>query len=131
MQVLVPVDGTEPSTEALRFGIEFADRYDADLDAIHITDFQDEATEQLLEEANDILTRAGREGTVEVVTYPNLDNAGVSSDIGEHVLDIIEEREYDHAVMGRHGGGKLEELVLGSASEKVVKEASVPVTVVH
>lgn len=115
----------------MRFGIEFADRYDAELDAIHITDFETDATEDLVDQANEVFAAEGVDSTVEVVTSPALDNRGVSSGIGEYVLDIVEERGYDHVVMGRRGSGTLEEMFLEGASEKVIEEAPVPVTAVH
>lgn len=78
-----------------------------------------------------MLAAEGVDSTVEVVTSPALDNRGLSSEIGEYVLDIVEERGYDHVAMGRRVSGTLEEMLPGSASEKVIEEAPVPVTVVH
>ena len=54
----------------------------------------------------------------------------VSNRIGDRLTDHVEERGYDHVVMGRHGGKRLTRLVLGSASERVPKRTGVPVTVV-
>lgn len=68
------------------------------------------------------------------------DEPGVSTDVdlafrpaervGEDILELVEERGYDHAVMGHTGGGRVEHAVLGSAAHTVVEEETVAVTIV-
>ncbi|MFB6169636.1 MAG: universal stress protein [Haloarculaceae archaeon] len=133
MRVLVPIDGSPTSEKALRFGVGFADNYDADLDVVHITDQRDDASEEVVDAARTVLLDAGAGASVdpELLERPDLDGHGAEAKVGEHVLDLVEERGYDHVVMGRHGGaGRLEQLVLGSATKEVVTGSETPVTVV-
>lgn len=47
------------------------------------------------------------------------------------ILDVVRRLEADHLVVGTHDRRGLEHLVLGSVSERVVREAPVPVIVVR
>lgn len=55
MDILVPIDGSECSLRALRFAIKFANRFDATVQVVHITDHMTESTEELLDRAKQIL----------------------------------------------------------------------------
>jgi len=132
LTVLVPTDGSEPSFAALAFAVEFADHYDAAIDVLHLTDKHDDDTEEMLERARVELRDAGLELEPEVLMDPDAGGVGASTAAADRLLELIDERGYDHVVMGRHGGDRrLERLVLGSCSERLVARAPVPVTVVH
>jgi len=49
----------------------------------------------------------------------------------EKILDFAEKQDVDMIVVGSSGKTDAERFVLGSASEKVVRNAKVPVLVVH
>ena len=129
MDVLVPIDGSDCSTRALRFAAEFARRYEATLHVVHVSAERDERVRDLLAEAEKTLS-------AEDVAF---DAAVVSGDagglkpadrVGAKILDLVDERDFDHVVMGHHGVGRVEELILGSTAERVVRDAPVPVTVI-
>lgn len=54
-----------------------------------------------------------------------------ANDPARGILDVARRIGADHVVVGTHGRRGLEHLVLGSVSEKVAKDASVPVTIVR
>ena len=129
MEILVPIDGSECSFRALEFAIEFASRFEASLHVVHITDEETDATANIVERARDVLREAGIDDEPEVST--DVDLAFRPADrIGEDILELVEERGYDHVVMGHHGSGTIERAMLGSAAHRVVEEESVPVTIV-
>lgn len=130
MKILVPIDGSEPSANALSVGIEMARAFDATLDVVHVTDQETEATEDIVETATERLREAGFDDDVEILFDDDADALGASTAVGKDILQLIDERGYDHVVMGSHGGGCVEELFVGSASETVLDEATIPVTVV-
>lgn len=128
-RILAPIDGSENAERALRFAAELSRRYDARLDVVHITDVETESTRELLDRADEILDDEGHPG--ETTVQYDLRLTFKSSDrIGEGVLDLVEEEGYDHVVMGHHGAGAVERLLLGSATETVIRANAVPVTVV-
>ncbi|MFC7167172.1 universal stress protein [Halospeciosus flavus] len=130
MKILVPVDGSDVSFRALNFAAEMMNRYDGSLHVVHITDRQSETTEEIVERANEILEAEGIEDEPEVEVDIDLDFRP-SKRIGEDILTLVDERGYDHVVMGHHGKtGAVEKAILGSAVETVLDAQKVPVTVI-
>lgn len=128
MDVLVPVDGSEIGWEALRFGVDFANRYDGSVHVIHVTDHPAEAEKELVERAEQIVEQAGMEDEPDVLI--NVTQFRWANRVGKEILNLAEEEEYDHIVMGHHGSGAIGRAILGSAAETVVRNAMVPVTIV-
>lgn len=129
MEILVPIDGSEPSERALRFAADLGRRFEASLQVVHISDAETEATEQILDRAREILTEEGVEGELEVSIDVDL-GFRTADQVGEAILELVEEEGYDHVVMGHHGGGVVDRVMLGSAAETVVRADEVPVTIV-
>lgn len=130
MKILAPIDGSECSVRALRFGAEMALRYDAELHVVHITDYRGDATEDILDRARAILDEVGIEADPEVLTDLSLSDPKYANRIGKDILDLVEEEGYDHVVMGHHGSGAVGRFILGSAAETVIRAAETPATVV-
>jgi nucleotide-binding universal stress UspA family protein len=129
MELLVPIDGSECSYRALDFAIEFARRFEAPLHVVHVSDAETDATDEILARAREQLAEAGIDDEPEVST--NVDLAFRPADqVGKDILELVEERGYDHVVMGHHGGGTVERAMIGSAAHTVVEEETVSVTIV-
>jgi len=129
MDVLVPIDGSECSFRALDFGIEFARRFEGSLHVVHISDSETDATDEIVERARQRLREEGIAGEPEVSTDVDLAFRPAER-VGEDILDLVSERGYDHVVMGHHGNGTVERMMVGSAAHTVIEEESVPVTIV-
>lgn len=128
-KILVPIDGADPSFRALEYATELATQFDADLAVIHITDERTEATEDILERAQRVLDAAGLDVTPEVSTDLDLEFRPADK-VGEDVVKLVEQREYDHVVMGHQGSGTVERAIIGSAAETVLRAERVPLTVI-
>lgn len=127
--ILAPIDGSDCSFRALEFATGMATRYDATLDALHVTDERSSATEALQNRARTLLDAADVGAEIELVV--DLDLSFRPADrVGETVLHLVTDRGYDHVVMGHHGSGAIERVVMGSATETVVAADRVPVTIV-
>jgi nucleotide-binding universal stress UspA family protein len=129
MHVLVPIDGSDCSVRALEFACEFATRFEADLHVVHFTDSQTEATEEVLDRAQEVLATTAIEDDPELLSDRDLD-VRTGAKVGEEILALVDARGYDHVVMGHHGAGAVQRAIIGSAAETVVRAESVPVTVV-
>ena len=130
MHVLVPIDGSESSFNALEFGATFAREFEADLDVVHITDEHTAETEELFERARNLLRAIGIEAEPEAVLDDVVTESEAARKVGRRLIEIAEQRDYNHIVMGRESGGRLERFVVGSASETLVEESDLPLTLV-
>ena len=129
MDVLVPIDGSECSFRALDFAIEFARRFEGSLHVVHISDSETDATDDIVERARQRLREESIAGEPEVSTDVDLAFRPAER-VGEDILDLVSERGYDHVVMGHHGNGTVERMMVGSAAHTVIEEESVAVTIV-
>jgi nucleotide-binding universal stress UspA family protein len=129
MDILVPVDGSDCSERALRFAAEMTERYEGSLHAVHVTDVETDATEEIIEQAEAVLAEEGVVDTPEVEIDARL-SFQPGDRIGTDVVELVKERGYDHVVMGHHGAGAVGQAILGSAAKTVVEANEVPVTVV-
>ncbi|WP_122088248.1 universal stress protein [Halalkalicoccus subterraneus] len=130
MQILVPVDGSDSSFDALRFGIEFARGFDTDLAVVHFAAERTEETDELFERVRAALAEGGLDVEPELIETEVVTESGAARKVGERIVDLAEQRGYDHVVMGRATSGRLERFVVGSASEAVIEESDLPVTLI-
>jgi len=130
MHVLVPLDSSDSSLSALRFGAALATRFEGDLDVVHYARERTDGTDELLDRAEEICREAGLSVEPELRLTEDVSKSNASGKIGQRIIDLAEERGYDHLVMGRRTSGRLERFVVGSASETVVTESDLPLTLV-
>lgn len=130
MQLLVPIDGSDSSFDALRFGIEFARGFDAGLNVVHFAAERTDATDELFERARAAIAEAGLDAEPELIETEVVTESGAARKVGQRVIEIAEQRDYDHVVMGRATSNRLERFVVGSASEAVIEESDLPVTLI-
>ncbi|MFB6107167.1 MAG: universal stress protein [Halobacteriaceae archaeon] len=129
MRILVPVDGSEVSVRALRFAADLAREFEGTVHVVHITDVENDATARILDRARTVLEEEGIDDVPEVTTDVELDLRPATR-VGEDILELVRERNYDHVVMGHHGVGHVDRFILGSAAETVLRSCETPVTVI-
>lgn len=137
-RVLVPMDRSEQSWDALEYALERFD--DATLVVLHVIDpiqagyglsigataganewFEGEKEEA--EETFESVRERADEAGVDVETHV---------EVGRPARTISEFAEdCDHVVIGSHGREGISRILLGSVAETVVRRAPVPVTVVR
>jgi nucleotide-binding universal stress UspA family protein len=132
--VLVPVDGSNHSEEALEFAL---DEHEEDMITIlHVIDpmegdyESDESTgmavrrsEQVERSVESLLEDAQPHGDVEFVT-----REGHPAD---EIIACVDDEDIDQVVMGSRGLSGVKRLLLGSVAETVVRRADAPVNVVR
>ncbi|MEF8779724.1 MAG: universal stress protein [Haloferacaceae archaeon] len=140
--ILAPVDGSDESFKAAEYAVELAVSDDATVHALFVMEakpaytrygigaLEDEPSEEQREYAEDSVERVAElaaESGVDCVTEVT---RGVPHEtIAEHAREI----DADVIVMGKHGEdwGGLEDLVMGSTTERVARRTDVPVTIVE
>ena len=143
-RVLVPVDYSESSLGVLRFAAEIAQRGGGQLTALHVWECMPHAPPDLK-----VRGRDGKPRKLEDVIRGNAENemkhfiAGArlpkdlevktlvkSGDASKCVLGEIDSGNYDAIVMGTHGRGGVQHVVLGSVAEKIIRSSNIPVITV-
>jgi nucleotide-binding universal stress UspA family protein len=146
-KILVPTDFSKLSINALEVAVEIAKKSGAEITLLHVVEEASQGsfsiagewrteenwsdklfTLKLIEKAKDQLEKLvldSRFSAVKVSGELRLGNAfhGMRTIIVENKVDLV--------VMGTRGRSKLEEMVIGSNTERVVRHAKCPVLSVH
>jgi len=137
--VLIPTDGSPGTDTVLEHGLEFARRYDADVHVLYVVDrrqylgAEDDVQADMAEDL-----RAEGEHAVAVAAEAAADvgldaeTAVVEGVPDKDIVEYVEDNDVDVVVMGTHGRtGRDTVARLGSVTERVVKNAPVPVFVIN
>ncbi|MDD4888722.1 MAG: universal stress protein [Phycisphaerae bacterium] len=142
-KLLFPTDFSELSEAALKYALQFARDYKAELHVIHVVD---EAYQYWMSMApstvpvgapivEDVVRNASKSLEKLVADKLSQDVTVVHQVlIGRPFLEIIKyakAQSIDLIVIGTHGRGGLGQMLMGSVAEKVVRKAPCPVLTVH
>jgi nucleotide-binding universal stress UspA family protein len=135
MKILVPVDESEQSREALRYAHETFP--DGAITILHVipaegywAGFVDDPKdvpgyEKAREHADELLETAGTEVGVEIETRIEF------GDPAMEIVDYAGKGGFDTVVIGSHGRTGAARILLGSVAESVARRSPVPVTIVR
>jgi len=144
-RILVPIDGSENAIRAGEYAISLADLSDADiivlnvidtyyLEAIPQPDVRESVDEELRASVKKAIERFEEKieenkcnGTCQNVNFKILIKEGKPADV---ILKTTEEENIDQVIIGKSGKHGLERFLLGRTTDKVVKQAKVPVNVI-
>lgn len=137
MTILVPVDASDPSWEALEHA--FRDHPDAEFLVLHVLDPQRVVLVGGLGDLDAAMDRAQEDAEAMLEEVRRLaDDRGVDVETelayGQPARVIVEYTELDEVesvVLGSHGRTAIARVLLGSVAETVVRRSRVPVTVVR
>lgn len=133
-KILVPTDFSTHSDAAVRYGVELANRFDAELHLLHTVErvpaFYGEGFAAPPETEADLANAA----TAKLAELPEqispqtvvVRKVVIGSPFPE-ILKYAEENDIDLIVLGTHGHGALARVLLGSVAEKVVRKSPCPV----
>ena len=138
-QILIPIDFSDYSDQALRWGISLAQKYGAQLLLLHVipevleeVSARESAGEQLVidltAEVEAQLHEIARQGLKEGVA---VDVRVADGEPADAILRMARQEKVDLIVMGTHGRTGLSHLLLGSTAEAVVRAAACPVFTVR
>jgi len=140
-KILVCSDGSDCSLEAARMGASIAGRFGAEVVALHVFHIDSGSMGVwAIVLDNDSVDRSAREQrkAIEQSLRPLFEQAGAPfqmvQKIGhpvDFILALAEAEQVDLIIMGSHGLGGFERMLLGSVSERVVHHAHCPVLIVR
>ena len=142
--ILVPFDFSEPAGRALKLAGQLAPKLGAKLEVVHVhVDLYDgrsqpqagipwptqEQTERYMRFLHEELHRACQTllpNQADTISYHV-----VRGDPVKRIEALAKETDADMICLGSTGKGAVARLLLGSVSQKIVRESSVPVLTVH
>lgn len=132
--ILIPIDGSEPSLRALEFGAQLAEGLGTKLTLLvvhqHIVGRKAVVSVWTAEEVSNILKKA-KELAMGFYRKDIAIAEVKSRDVARAVMDYAEQNEIDLIVMGASGMGSVKAFLIGSVSEEVLRKSICPVTIVH
>lgn len=137
--ILVPTDGSDGTSKTVDHALEMADRYEASMHVLAVVDERqseqlrgesryetERSMEKRCERAVERVAQRARDAEIPVETNVT---RGVPS---QQIVQYAGETGVDVIAMGTHGRSDHERIAtVGSVTQRVVENASVPVFVVH
>lgn len=137
-RLLVPIDGSPESLEAVDEAAALASAVDAELTGLYVVDTRDYSTipeakwislaDELEREGERALAEAEKRAEAAGVTMTTVVVRGVPH---ESILEHAEDIGADVVVMSTHGRTGLDRFLLGSVTEKVIRSTELPVLVIR
>lgn len=136
-RILVPVDFSKYSQEALRYAKEWAALYRADVDVLHVIaedlhptfyiggvtsiyDVEPDIEQKVSDKLDEFVAEGGGPAT-DVRTHVSVGSAPST------IAEFVNEHEIDLVSMSTHGRTGLDRFLLGSVAEKVIRHVQCPV----
>ncbi|RDY58667.1 universal stress protein [Flagellimonas nanhaiensis] len=136
--IIVPIDFSEQSENALKVAATLAKDHDASLYVLHML----ELSPAIMSESGYVsqeqvvhLLKIGEKRFTDFLDKPYLKGVKIVPIIKHYkvfseVNDIAEKHDADLVVMGSHGTDGLQEIFIGSNTERVVRNSDIPVLVI-
>jgi len=138
-KLLVPVDGSEPSSAAVRLAVDVARRYGGEIVLCHVLDIASiVALSGSMTMDPSIAVEAQRSLGEELLkaTAAEVGAKGVpvsaeflEGEVVAQILDLARAKGVDAIVMGSHGRSGIARALLGSKTEGVLRRSPIPVLV--
>ena len=135
-KILVPVDFSEYSENALKAASKIAKKQNAEIVVVHMLGLSDAV---ITKEDNSMegmfFLKLTQKRFAEFLDKDYLEGLTIHQTVKNYKIfseidDVAKEHRVDLIVMGSHGSSGLSEVFVGSNTEKVVRTASVPVLVI-
>ena len=138
-RILVPTDGSAGVERAIEQAAELAAVHGAELHSVYVlntANFASLPMETSWEGVSDMLREDGEEALERVRTILEGYEVPVRTHLIEgsparEIVDFATEEGCDLIVMGTHGRGGIDRLLLGSVAERVVRGSPIPVLTVR
>lgn len=138
-RILVPTDFSEHAENALKVASQIAKKNDSEIVILHMLELPHQMSDAITGGASIpetmLFMKKANEMLDEVSARPYLDGIPVTEivkmDKPVHgISQVSKDYEIDLIIMGSHGASGIEELLIGSNTEKVVRNSEIPVLVI-
>ncbi|WP_343705451.1 universal stress protein [Flavobacterium sp.] len=138
-RILVPTDFSEHAEDALKVAAQIAKKNNSELILLHMLELPQQSNDAIMggtsipetmlfmKKANETLDEVASRDYLEGIPVTEI----VKMDKPIHgITQISKDYDIDLIVMGSHGSSGVEELLIGSNTEKVVRNSEIPVLVI-
>lgn len=143
MRILVATDGSDAANRAVEFAARLASGLGGSLKIMTVVGGYDLSREQLgafsrqehaasgafMSDLSEMILAVARQRATEL-GVSDVQSESQSGDVATSIIDVARRNEADVIVLGKRGRGRLEGLLLGSVSQKLVSLAPRAVIVV-
>ncbi|MCS7230363.1 MAG: universal stress protein [Candidatus Kryptonium sp.] len=139
-KILVPIDFSEHSLQALEYAKLFAEKFNSELILLNVIEpvvFIPDLTMgqiNIPSIENELMQKSEEKINQLVNDLKNKYNVRGTVKLGKPYVEIIElskEEKVDLIIIGSHGHTSVEHLLFGSTAEKVIKKSTCPVLVIR
>lgn len=138
-RILVPTDFSEHAEDALRVASQIAKKNNSEIILLHMLELPQQSNDAIvggtsipetmffMKKANETLDEVASKEYLEGIPVTEI----VKMDKPIHgITQISKDYDVDLIIMGSHGSSGVEELLIGSNTEKVVRNSEIPVLVI-
>lgn len=138
-RILVPTDFSEHAEDALKVAAQIAHKYNSEIILLHMLDLPSQMSDAItggasipetilfMKKANEMLDKITEKPYLEGISITEI----LKIDKTIHgISQVSKENDIDLIVMGSHGSSGVQELLIGSNTEKVVRNSDIPVLVI-
>jgi len=138
-RILVPTDFSEHAEDALKVAAKIAKKNDSEIIILHMLELPHQMNDAILGGASIpetmLFMKKANEMLDEISSKPYLDGIKVTEIVKmdkpiHGITQVSKDYEVDLIIMGSHGSSGIEELLIGSNTEKVVRNSDIPVLVI-
>ncbi|WP_153731815.1 universal stress protein [Sporosarcina obsidiansis] len=133
MKIGVAIDGSQNALRAVEHAIKTAGLYtESELKMIYVVDFNTANDERMSKEDTETIRQRVTQPAMELArqAHANTELVIFEGDPAQKIVQYADSTSLDHLVIGSRGLNAVQEMMLGSVSHKVIKEAKCPVTVI-
>ncbi|WP_343696692.1 universal stress protein [Flavobacterium sp.] len=138
-RILVPTDFSEHAEDALKVAAKIAKKNDSEIIILHMLELPHQTNDAIfggvsipetmlfMKKANETLDKVSNSSFLDGIPITEI----VKMDKPIHgITQVSKEYDVDLIIMGSHGSSGIEELLIGSNTEKVVRNSEIPVLVI-
>ncbi len=138
-RILVPTDFSEHAEDALKVAAQIAKKNDSEIIVLHMLELPHQMNDAILGGASIpetmLFMKKANEMLDEISSRPYLDGIPVTEIVKmdkpiHGITQVSKDYDVDLIIMGSHGSSGVEELLIGSNTEKVVRNSEIPVLVI-
>lgn len=138
-RILVPTDFSEHAEDALKVAAQIARKHNSEIILLHMLELPSQMNDAItggasipetmlfMKKANEMLDKATEKPYLQDISVTEI----LKMDKIIHgISQVSKENNIDLIIMGSHGSSGVEELLIGSNTEKVVRNSDIPVLVI-